>query len=57
VLANGARLVASAGGALLALSWLGAGTTGFFIAVAAGFCAYGAFTAAALIHIRKAEAQ
>jgi putative MATE family efflux protein len=57
VLANGARLVASAAGALLALSWLDAGTTGFFIAVAAGFAAYGALTAAALIHICKAETQ
>jgi hypothetical protein len=57
VLANGVRLLASAAGALLALSWLGAGTTGFFIAVAAGFAAYGALTTAALIHVCKSGAQ
>jgi putative MATE family efflux protein len=50
VLANGLRLVVSAAGALLALFWLDAGTSGFFIAVAAGFAAYGILTAAALIH-------
>jgi len=53
VLANGLRLLASAAGALLALSWLGAGTTGFFIAVAAGFALYGALTAAALVRAGK----
>jgi Na+-driven multidrug efflux pump len=51
VLSNGLRLVASAAGALLALSWLDAGTSGFFIAVAIGFATYGVLTAAALIHI------
>jgi len=55
VLANGVRLLASAAGALLALSWLGAGTTGFFIAVAAGFALYGALTAAALVRTGKSE--
>jgi putative MATE family efflux protein len=53
VLANGARLLASAGGALAALYWLDAGATGFFIAVAAGFAGYGALTAAALVHAGK----
>jgi hypothetical protein len=38
---------------LLALSWLDAGTSGFFIAVAAGFAVYGVLTAAALIHIHR----
>ena len=55
VLANAIRLLASAGGALLALSWLDAGATGFSIAVAAGFALYGALTAGALIHIGKAK--
>jgi putative MATE family efflux protein len=53
VLANGVRLLASAGGALAALYWLDAGATGFFIAVAAGFAGYGALTAAALVHAGK----
>ena len=57
VLANGLRLLASAGGALLALYWLDAGATGFFIAVAAGFAMYGALTAAALVHAGKSETQ
>jgi len=57
VLANGVRLVASAAGALLALSWLDAGTNGFFIAVAAGFAVYGALTMAALGFICKSGAQ
>jgi putative MATE family efflux protein len=57
VLANGLRLVVSAAGALLAISWLDAGTSGFFVAVAAGFAAYGLLTTAALIHVGKAAAQ
>jgi len=44
-------------GALLALYWLDAGATGFFIAVAAGFAMYGALTAAALVHAGKSETQ
>jgi hypothetical protein len=57
VLANGLRLLASAGGALLTIYWLDAGAAGFFIAVAAGFAAYGALTAGALIHAGKSERQ
>ncbi|MGB5080934.1 MAG: MATE family efflux transporter [Burkholderiales bacterium] len=56
VLANGLRLLGSAGGALLALYWFGAGATSFFIAVAAGFALYGALTAAALVFTSKSEA-
>ncbi|TMG78759.1 MAG: MATE family efflux transporter, partial [Betaproteobacteria bacterium] len=56
VLANGVRLLASAGGALVALSWFDAGAAGFFIAVAGGFAMYGALTAGALIHTSKSEA-
>jgi Na+-driven multidrug efflux pump len=57
VLANGARLLASAGGALAALYWLDAGATGFFIAVAAGFAMHAALNAAALARVSKGEAQ
>lgn len=57
VLANGVRLLATAGGALAALYWLDAGATGFFIAVAAGFAGYGALTTAALIYVCKSRAQ
>ena len=39
------------------LCWLGAGATGFFIAVAAGFALYGALTAAALVRAGKSETQ
>jgi putative MATE family efflux protein len=53
VLANGVRLVASAAGALFALSFLDAGTSGFFIAVASGFAIYGVLTVAALLHISR----
>jgi len=53
VLANGIRLVASAVGAYLALFWFDAGTSGFFVAVAAGFAVYGALNIAALDYIGK----
>jgi Na+-driven multidrug efflux pump len=45
VLANGVRLLASAGGALAAVAWLGAGPLGVFVAIAAGFVLYGASNA------------
>ena len=57
VLANGARLLVCAGGALAALYGLDAGASGFFIAVAAGLAGYGALTVAALIHTSKSAAQ
>jgi len=57
VLANAARLLASAGGALAAIYWFDAGATGFFVAVAAGFAMYGALTAIALNHICKSGEQ
>jgi hypothetical protein len=52
VAANGLRLVASAGCALAAAFWLDLGATGFFGAVAAGFCAYAALAAAAVARVR-----
>jgi putative MATE family efflux protein len=45
VAANALRLLASTGGALLAVSWLGAGPLGAFTAIACGFVAYGAVNA------------
>jgi len=57
VLANGVRLVASAAGALFALSFLDAGTSGFFIAVASGFAVYGVLSVGALLHISKGTHQ
>jgi MATE family, multidrug efflux pump len=45
VLANALRLVASAGGALAAALWLGAGPLGVFAAIACGFILYGSLNA------------
>ena len=42
VLANAARLAASAGGAYAAVTWFDAGPAGVFAATAAGFLLYGA---------------
>ena len=44
-IANAVRLLASAGGGLIAIYWLDLGTIGFFVAVAIGFCLYAALTA------------
>jgi putative MATE family efflux protein len=48
VAANGARLLASAGGALLAMEIFDFGPEGFFAAVAGGFCLYAALTTLAM---------
>ena len=45
VAANALRLLVSAGGALAAVSWLGAGPLGVFTAIACGFVVYGALNA------------
>ena len=45
VLANAFRMLVSAGGALAATWWLGAGPFGMFIAIALGFAVYGAISA------------
>jgi putative MATE family efflux protein len=52
VVANGVRLLASTGGALIAIYWLNFGTTGFFIAVAIGFCAFAAMAVNIMLKIR-----
>jgi MATE family, multidrug efflux pump len=40
--ANAGRLAANVAGALIAIYWLGLGLTGFFTAIAVGFCLYAA---------------
>ena len=52
VLANAARLFASAGGAFVAAWWLGAGPLGVFVAIACGFSLYGALNAYLLSRVR-----
>jgi len=49
VTANAVRLLASAGCALFAIYWLDLGETGFFAAIALGFCTHGALTALAVL--------
>ena len=51
-IANALRLVVGAGGGLIAIYWLDLGTTGFFAAVAAGFCLYAALTARAVLRVK-----
>jgi putative MATE family efflux protein len=53
VTANAVRLLASAGGGLLAIYWLDLGATGLFIAIALGFCAYAGLTAYAVIRVKE----
>jgi putative MATE family efflux protein len=48
VLANGMRLFVAAGGALIAIHWMGLGALGVFAAIALAFAAYAALTIAAL---------
>ena len=55
VTANAVRLVASTGCALAAIYWLDLGTIGFFVAIAGGFCAYGALTAAAMFGVKEPQ--
>ncbi|MFL6948018.1 MAG: MATE family efflux transporter [Xanthobacteraceae bacterium] len=52
VAANALRLTASAAGALIAIYWLDLGVTGFFAAVALGFCAYAMLTVWAMVRIK-----
>jgi putative MATE family efflux protein len=52
VTANAVRLLVSAAGGLIAVSWLGLGPTGFFAAVALGFVTYAALTARAVLRVK-----
>jgi MATE family, multidrug efflux pump len=54
--ANAVRLAASTGGALVAITWLDLGAIGFFCAIAGGFCAYAALTAAAMARVKEPAA-
>jgi MATE family, multidrug efflux pump len=56
VAANAARLIASAGLALVAISLLDLGAIGFFVAIAVGFCAYAALTAAVVYRVKTPSA-
>lgn len=55
VIANGVRLIISAGGAFIAIFWLDAGAQGMFVAIALGFAAYAALTSVALSRINLAR--
>jgi MATE family, multidrug efflux pump len=56
VAANAARLVASAGLALVAISLIDLGAIGFFVAIAVGFCAYAALTTAVVYRVKAPSA-
>jgi putative MATE family efflux protein len=53
VSANAVRLGASTVCALVAITWLDFGATGFFAAIAGGFCTYAALTAVAVLRVRQ----
>ena len=52
VTANAVRLLVSTGCALVAIYWLDLGAIGFFIGIAAGFCAYAALASAAIFRVK-----
>jgi putative MATE family efflux protein len=56
VTANAIRLLASTGCALAAIYRLDLGATGFFVAIASGFCTYAALTAAAILRMEEPSA-
>ena len=56
VTANAVRLLASAGCALVAITWLGLGEIEFFVAIAGGFCAYAVLTVAAVLWVNEPAA-
>lgn len=55
VAANGTRLLISACGGLAAVYWFDGGPQGLFLAIAAGFFAYGTLTVFALRQIKRLE--
>jgi putative MATE family efflux protein len=57
VTANAVRLLASTGCALVAIYWLDLGAIGFFLGIAAGFCAYAALASAAIFRVKKPSAR
>jgi Na+-driven multidrug efflux pump len=56
VTTNAARLLVSAGSALVAARWLDLGVTGLFVGIAGGYCVYAALTCAAVVGVKKAAA-
>src|SRR5713226_1313847 len=52
VAANGVRLLASAGGALIGIYWCDLGAIGFFVAVAIGFCAFAAMAVSIMLRVK-----
>jgi Na+-driven multidrug efflux pump len=50
--ANAVRMIASAGGGLVAIYWFDLGVAGFFVAVAAGFCVYAALLLHAVFSVK-----
>jgi Na+-driven multidrug efflux pump len=53
VTANVVRLVVNTACALAAIYWLDLGATGFFIAIAGGFCTYAALAAASMFRVKE----
>jgi len=53
---RGGALLASAGCALVAVSWLDLGASGFFVVIAGGSCTYTALTAAAIGRVSEPAA-
>jgi Na+-driven multidrug efflux pump len=56
MVANAIRMLASAGGGLIAIYVFDLGTMGFFAAVAAGFCIYALLLVRAVVRVRPPEA-
>jgi Na+-driven multidrug efflux pump len=56
MIANGVRMLTSAGCGVAAVTWLDLGVAGFFAAVAVGFCVYAALLARAVVAVRPPEA-
>src|SRR5262249_28142519 len=54
--ANAVRMIASAAGGLVAIYWFDLGVTGFFAAVAAGFCLYAALLVYAVSSVKAPNA-
>jgi len=53
--ANAVRMVASAGGGLVAIYGIGFGVTGFFAAIGVGFCVYAALLVRTVIGVRTPD--
>jgi Na+-driven multidrug efflux pump len=50
--ANAVRMIASAGGGLVAIYWFDLGVAGFYAAVAIGFCVYAALLVRAVFSVK-----